>query len=161
MSLLMSCTPLLRRSSEGSPVLHSVPSLCLPPCLAGITSSDFLSAASATNRGVENWTELTALLEAEAKLSPCIAQSLPYDSTWNIGGTDPLILNLGTKCRLYIYRKIQQRRKAVRPEFCAELFGENFLTCEEWIHDPLVIQHVLSRSSHTSLSSSSSSSSER
>jgi len=126
MSLLISCAPLLCRSSDGSPVLHSVPSLCPPPCLTGITSSDFLSVASATNRGVENWTELTASLEAETKLSPCIVQSLTYDQ--HMQHTDPLILNPGTKCHLYIHRTILQRRKLVRPEFCAEFFAENFLT---------------------------------
>jgi len=42
-----------------APMLHSVPSLRPPPCLTGITSSDFLSIASATNRGVENLTNLT------------------------------------------------------------------------------------------------------
>jgi hypothetical protein len=91
------------------PVLHSVPSLRPPPCLNGITSSDFLSVASATNRGVENLTELTALIEEKAKLSPCIVQSLPYDSMWDIGGTDPLILKLGTKWKRlvsFIYRII-------------------------------------------------------
>lgn len=123
--------PCYAEAVMAAPVLHSVPSLCPPPCLTGITSSGLLCVASETNRGVQNWTELTALLEGKAKLSPCIVHSLPYDSMWDIGGTDPLILKLGTKWKWlvsFIYRTIQQRRKVVRPDWCAEFFGENFLT---------------------------------
>lgn len=57
--------PCYAEAVMAAPMLHSVPSLRPPPCLTGTTSSDFLSVASATNRGVENLTELNRVQAKE------------------------------------------------------------------------------------------------